>query len=121
LENKYLPNNNDYAIYHYEKGFSFGYDILLVKAINERLNYANAGRCVVDINYYYDLEAVLDENSPLTGEKDNFTCEHIEVFKIIPRKTGPAKKDAAPAKKEAAPAKKEAAPAKKDAAPPKKK
>jgi hypothetical protein len=87
MENKYLPNNKNKAINHKGTGFGFGDNILSVEAGYEILRYSNAGRCNVGKNKYYDIEADEYGNSPLTGEKDNFSCKNIEVFKIIPRKS----------------------------------
>lgn len=46
----------------------------------------NAGHCFVGRDKFYDIEEDEKDNSPLTGEKDYFTCENIEVYKIIPSK-----------------------------------
>ncbi len=45
MENKYLPNNNDKAIYISSDGFKFGNDIISVEAKHELLCYPNTGRC----------------------------------------------------------------------------
>ena len=70
MENKYFTNNNDRALFTDKFGFSFGDYILTVTG--NMLNSHNAGSCKTGKKHFYNI---LGEVSPLTKQKDNFTCE----------------------------------------------
>jgi len=78
VDHKYTPNNFDYAVYMHSDGFSFGNQILLLTG--DILNNNNEGRCNTGKDRYYDIEG---DVSPLTGEKEKFTCAELEVYQVI--------------------------------------
>ena len=69
IHNKYTPNNYDNAIFTYSSGFSFGNNILAVTG--GTLNRDNGGVCCTGKDRYYDIEG---DVSPLTNQKNRFTC-----------------------------------------------
>ncbi len=78
VDTKYTPNNYDKAIYMLDYGFRFGCDILAV--CSDTLNNNNAGYTRQGKSNYYDIDG---DVSPLTGEKDRFTCAELEVYQVI--------------------------------------
>lgn len=80
MTQKYIPSNNDKAIYIHSNGFYFGNNILTVEG--SPLNADNRGSCNVGKNNFYDIEADSKGESPLTGEKGKFTCVELEVYKV---------------------------------------
>jgi hypothetical protein len=76
---KFTPNNYEKAILTWKTGFSFGqYDMLGITA--HSLNADNEGKCSVGKYTGYDIEG---DVSPLTNEKNTFTCAQLEVYKVI--------------------------------------
>ena len=59
----------------------FGNVILVVGGA--QLNADNAGWCKVGTNYGYNISGDSEGKSPLTGEKNNFTCAELEVYKVV--------------------------------------
>jgi hypothetical protein len=51
-----------------------------LKLAGEFLNAPDAGTCNIGNYKYYNIEGSDDGKSPLTKQKDNFTCMKIEVF-----------------------------------------
>jgi hypothetical protein len=78
MKEKYIPNNYDKAIRTYSKGFEFGDDILGV--YGDLLNESKRGWCYTSKNRGYDIEG---DVSPLTYQKDRFTCAELEVYKVV--------------------------------------
>jgi hypothetical protein len=79
MTQKFTPNNYERAIYTHKTGFSFGqYDMLGLTAL--LLNADNVGKCRTGKDTGYDIEG---DVSPLTNEKNTFTCAQLEVFKVI--------------------------------------
>ena len=78
MNTKFIPINYDQAILTYSDGFSFGDDVLTLKG--EPLNKQNAGTCYKGKNKGYDIEG---DVSPLTNEEFCFTCEELEVYKVV--------------------------------------
>jgi hypothetical protein len=81
LNEKFIPSNYDNAIYLQNNGFNFGNAILAVAG--DQLNADNAGYCNVGTNNYYNISGDSSGKSPLTGEKDRFTCAELEVYKVV--------------------------------------
>jgi hypothetical protein len=81
LNEKFIPSNYDKAIYHRNRGFMFGNGILIV--IGDQLNADNGGYCKVGTDNYYNISGDSEGKSPLTGEKTNFTCAELEVYKVV--------------------------------------
>ena len=81
MQQKYIPNDPNKAICPIPDGFQFGNGIL--KLAGEVLNVRDNGTCNVGNDKFYDLEGYNDGLSPLTRQKDHFTCIKIEVFKVI--------------------------------------
>jgi hypothetical protein len=79
MTQKYIPNNNHYAIYTVSDGFRFGYHILSLTS-DSTLNNHNEGWCKTGKGRYYDIEG---DVSPLTNQKDLFTCGELEVYKVV--------------------------------------
>ena len=79
MTQKYIPNNHQKAIYTHSHGFCFGYDILLLTSTST-LNKHNQGWCLTGKDKYYDIEG---DVSPLTNQKDYFTCAELEVYKVL--------------------------------------
>jgi hypothetical protein len=79
MTHKYIPNDRQNAIYTRSDGFEFGNCILGVIS-DTTLNQHNKGECVTGKGYYYDIEG---DVSPLTNQKDKFTCAQLEVYKVI--------------------------------------
>lgn len=69
METKWIPNSNDNALYADKQGFSFGNYILTVTG--DVLNRPDAGWCKTGFENYYDISWTV---SPLTQQKDRFTC-----------------------------------------------
>jgi hypothetical protein len=78
VDHKYTSNNFDNAVYMNSNGFGFGNLIFLLTG--NILNNNNEGRCCTGKGKYYDIEG---DKSPLTGEKDEFTCAELEVYQVI--------------------------------------
>jgi hypothetical protein len=78
VDHKYTPNNFDKAVFMYSNGFSFGHLILLLTG--NMLNNNNEGRCLTGKSNYYHIEG---DVSPLTGEKEKFTCAELELYQVI--------------------------------------
>jgi hypothetical protein len=81
LNEKFIPCNNDKAIYLRGDGFMCGYGILEVTGA--QLNTDNAGWCRVGTDNFYNISGDSEGKSPLTGEKNNFTCVELEVYKVV--------------------------------------
>jgi hypothetical protein len=79
MNHKYIPNNWQKAIYTNSHGFSFGNGILGVIS-GTKLNQHEEGMCSTGKERYYDIEG---DFSPLTYQKDRFTCNQLEVYKVI--------------------------------------
>ena len=79
MTHKYNPNNSEKAIDTQLNGFRFGNGILLVTS-STSLNEKNEGRCRTGKHNFYDIEG---DVSPLTNQKDSFTCEQLEVYKVL--------------------------------------
>jgi hypothetical protein len=79
MTHKYIPNNSQGAIVPRSHGFGFGNCILLLKS-DTTLNQHNYGRCYTGKGNYYDIEG---DVSPLTNQKNKFTCAQLEVYKVI--------------------------------------
>ena len=69
MNTKYTPNNYDKAISTLPSGFSFGDGILAVTG--DTLNTDNGGWCYTGKGRYYDISG---DVSPLTNQKERFTC-----------------------------------------------
>ena len=78
VDTKFTPNNYDNAIATQTNGFCFGYNILGL--YGDKLNENAYARCRTGKSYYYDIEG---DVSPLTGEKNNFQCAELEVYRVI--------------------------------------
>jgi hypothetical protein len=81
LNEKFIPSNYDKAILFLNNGFLFGNHVLSVKG--DKLNADNAGLCCVGTDRYYNISGDSSGKSPLTGEKDYFTCVELEVYKVV--------------------------------------
>jgi hypothetical protein len=81
LNEKFIPCNYDKAIFHRNDGFCFGSDVLEV--VTDQLNADNAGWCLVGTGNHYNISGDSEGKSPLTGEKANFTCAELEVYKVV--------------------------------------
>jgi hypothetical protein len=79
MTHKYIPNHRQKAIDTYSNGFCFGRGILLLTS-GTTLNQHNQGECWTGKDRYYDIEG---DVSPLTNQKDHFTCAQLEVYKVI--------------------------------------
>ena len=79
MTHKYIPYDRQKAIYTHSNGFIFGNDILTVTSATT-LNQHNQGYCWTGKGHYYDIEG---DVSPLTNQKNYFTCAQLEVYKII--------------------------------------
>ena len=79
MTQKYIPNNHHNAIYTWSSGFGFGNGILLLTSAST-LNNHNEGRCYTGKNRDYDIEG---DVSPLTNQKNSFTCAELEVYKVL--------------------------------------
>ena len=78
VDTKFTPNNYDHAIVTQTNGFDFGTSILLLRG--DKLNENAEARCWTGKSNYYDIEG---DVSPLTGEKENFQCAELEVYRVI--------------------------------------
>jgi hypothetical protein len=82
LNEKFIPSNYNSAIYlNNDNGFEFGSDVFEVRGA--QLNANNAGRCDVGTINHYNISGDSEGKSPLTGEKKNFTCVELEVYKVV--------------------------------------
>jgi hypothetical protein len=81
LNEKFIPSNYGNAIYLRNDGPDFGSDIFTV--VGAQLNADNAGRCKVGTDKFYNISGDSSGKSPLTGEKNNFTCVELEVYKVV--------------------------------------
>ena len=79
MTQKYIPNNSQKAVFTHPKGFRFGDSVLCVTS-GTALNIHDEGRCRTGKDRGYDIEG---DVSPLTNQKDRFTCAHLEVYKVI--------------------------------------
>jgi hypothetical protein len=79
MTQKYICNNTKEAIYTCNNGFCFGNCILAVRS-GTTVNQHNQGYCRTDKGNYYNIEG---DVSPLTYQKDKFTCAQLEVYKVI--------------------------------------
>jgi hypothetical protein len=79
MTQKYIPNNHQKAIFTCYNGFSFGEGILSVRS-DSTLNKQNEGGCCTGKQWYYDIEG---DVSPLTNKKNRFTCDELEVYKVL--------------------------------------
>jgi hypothetical protein len=79
MTHKYIPNDSQKAIITSSNGFMLGDEILGVTSYTE-LNQHNKGVCFTGKDNYYDIEG---DMSPLTNQKDRFTCAKLEVYKVI--------------------------------------
>jgi hypothetical protein len=78
MTHKYIPKDRQNAICTHKDGFCFGGSILQVTS-GTTLNQPNMGGCFTK-NTYYEIEG---DVSPLTNQKNNFTCAQLEVYKVI--------------------------------------
>jgi hypothetical protein len=79
MTQKYIPNNHQRAIYTQANGFMFGVLILGLTS-DSTLNKYNGGYCCTGKGNYYDIEG---DVSPLTNQKNYFTCAELEVYKVL--------------------------------------
>ncbi len=79
MTQRYNCNNTERAIHTWNNGFFFGSSILRVIS-DTTLNQHNQGWCRTGKQYYYDIEG---DVSPLTNQKDRFTCAQLEVYKVV--------------------------------------
>ena len=79
MTQKYIPNKHQNAICTQPNGFCFGDGILGVKS-DSTLNNHNEGECWTGTGKFYDIEG---DVSPLTNQKDSFTCAELEVYKVL--------------------------------------
>jgi hypothetical protein len=79
MTQKYIPNNHKGAIVTDPYGFGFGGGILGVTS-GSTLNKHNEGWCETGKQRYYAIEG---DVSPLTNQKDLFTCGELEVYKVV--------------------------------------
>jgi hypothetical protein len=79
MTHKYIPNNHQNAIFTHPNGFIFGNCILAVTSTST-LNKHNEGGCGTGKSRYYDIEG---DVSPLTNQKERFTCSELEVYKVL--------------------------------------
>jgi hypothetical protein len=79
MTHKYIPNDRKKGIFTWDNGFSFGNFILGVTSFTT-LNKHREGYCLTGKDRYYDIEG---DVSPLTNQKDRFTCAQLEVYKVI--------------------------------------
>ncbi len=79
MTQRYNCNNTYRAIYTWNDGFCFGSNILRVTS-DTTLNQHNQGWCYAGKNNYYDIEG---DVSPLTNQKNTFTCAQLEVYKVV--------------------------------------
>lgn len=81
MNDVYTPCSHEKAVYLRDNGFEFGTSIFAVSG--HQLNAENSGSCLVGKDKHYNIEEDSSGKSPLTGEKDKFTCGELEVFKVI--------------------------------------
>ncbi len=79
VDTKFTPNNYDHAIHSLSNGFDFGASILVLRGDKLNEKYA-AAYCLTGKSNYYDIEG---DVSPLTGEKREFQCAELEVYRVI--------------------------------------
>ncbi len=79
MTQRYNCNNSQKAIGTVSNGFMFGNNILLLTS-DTTLNQHNQGVCYTGKGNYYDIEG---DVSPLTNQKERFTCAQLEVFKVL--------------------------------------
>ncbi len=79
MKQRYNCNDTQNAIYTYDHGFCFGDSVLHVTS-STTLNKKNYGYCYTGKGYYYDIE---EDVSPLTKQKEKFTCAQLEVYKVL--------------------------------------
>ncbi len=79
MTQRYNCNDTEKAIYIYSNGFRFGNGILSVIP-NTSLNQHNEGYCYTGKDRHYDIEGNV---SPLTNQKERFTCAQLEVYKVL--------------------------------------
>jgi hypothetical protein len=82
LNEKFIPCNYDKAIYLRNEPLEFGNNILAIRGA-QQLNADNVGYCYVGTSNYYNISGDSEGKSPLTGEKTNFTCVELEVYKVV--------------------------------------
>ena len=84
LNEKFIPSNYGNAIFlgSNANGFEFGNNILAIRGA-QQLNADNVGYCYVGTSNYYNISGDSEGKSPLTGEKTNFTCVELEVYKVV--------------------------------------
>jgi hypothetical protein len=78
MTHKYIPNNSQMAINTRDNGFRFGECIL--ELTGTILNQHEKGWCCTGKKYGYDIEG---DVSPLTNQRNKFTCAQLEVYKVI--------------------------------------
>jgi hypothetical protein len=79
LTRKYIPIDHKHAVHIDWYGFGFGWDELSLSS-QSALNENNKGRCFTGKHRYYDIE---EDVSPLTNQKERFTCGELEVYKVV--------------------------------------
>jgi hypothetical protein len=79
MTQKYIPNDSKKAIYTNQYGSIFGADVLKVTSLTT-INKHNEGWCKTGKDKGYDIEG---DVSPLTNQKNEFTCAQLEVYKVI--------------------------------------
>ena len=78
MSQKYTQNNSSTAMYTSSNSFCFGRWILGFSG--SPLNGKNNGYCYTGKSNFYDIEGDL---SPLTNQKDYFTCAELEVYSVL--------------------------------------
>ena len=81
MTDKYTPIDFDKAIFTKKGGFCFGNLVLYLDG--EFLNGKNEGRCHVGKERFYNVEGIQNGDSPLTRQKEQFTCSYLEVYRIF--------------------------------------
>ncbi len=79
MTQRYNCNHTQNAIYTCSSGFIFGNYILAVTSVTT-LNQHNKGYCYTGKHNHYDIEG---DVSPLTNQKERFTCAQLEVYKVV--------------------------------------
>ena len=79
MTQRYNCNNTERAIYTDSNGFCFG-DCILRVTSDTTLNQHDKGWCKTGKYRCYDIEG---DESPLTNQKNDFTCAQLEVYKVI--------------------------------------
>ena len=79
MTQRYNCNHTQKAIYTQPYGFWFG-DCILAITSYTKLNGDNEGYCYTGKDNHYNIEG---DVSPLTNQKNYFTCAQLEVYKVV--------------------------------------